>query len=560
MQLAHGAMLAGEDRPERLIEYQGDLLEREAADVAQVHDLAIVLIEPREGPFESGQILRIQRRTAGGRARRRESDQRLLLHRHRLPLAAAHLVAQPVHGDAEQPLFEPALFGIGADLVRDRAERRLRNLLRKIRVPALGMQKGEDAMGVGPDDLRPCGLVALRRPDEKCLDRRWLRFGGPARVVHGRECTGHRDHGRNHGGSAAVARRRAGPRTGLGSTIAGMFDAIARVAGALPAPVTFFLGVVVLLAGGGWLVDGADRLARRFGVSPLVIGLTVVAFGTSAPELAFNIVAAVAGSAELSFGNVIGSNIANIGLVLGLSALLCPIAISPQVRRIELPLLGLVTLLGVAVAAAPLSRLLPALGGGLDRPGWGRVEGVIFILVFAGFCLVWIRAARNSPTVGAHGHAPPTLPRAVLLIGAGLLLLMGGAKLTEVGAVGMADMLGMETGVIGLTIVAVSTSLPEIVTSAIAARRGQSDLAIGNVIGSNIFNLLLVLGVTTLIAPVPVPPGGVFDLAVMVGLTVSLLAITVFRLARIGRPAGVVLLLAYAVAMTWRILGSGEAP
>lgn len=560
MQLAHGAMLAGENRPERLIKYQRDLLERESTDVAQVHDFAIVLIEAREGPFESGQVLRIQRRTAGGGARRRESDQRLLLHRHRLPLAATHLVAKPVHGDAEQPLLEPALLRVGADLVRDRAERRLCDLLCEVRIPALGMQEGEDAMGVGPDDLRPCGLVALRRPDEKCLDRRRLRIGGPARVVHGRECTGRRDHARRHGRRVGVARRGAGPRAGLRSTIAGMFDAIARLAGTLPAPLTFLLGVVTLLAGGGWLVDGADRLARRFGVSPLVIGLTVVAFGTSAPELAFNIVAAVAGRAELSFGNVIGSNIANIGLVLGLSALLCPIVISTQVRRVELPLLGLVTLFGVVVAVAPLSRISPAIGGGLDGPGWGRVEGIAFILVFAGFCVYWIRAARNSPTAAVHGHARPTLLRAALLIVLGLLLLMGGAKLTEVGAVGMADMLGMETGVIGLTIVAVSTSLPEIVTSAIAARRGQSDLAIGNVIGSNVFNLLLVLGVTTLIAPVPVPQGGVFDLAVMVVLTLSLLAITVFRVGRMGRPAGAVLLLAYAVAMTWRIAGSGGTP
>jgi len=342
-----------------------------------------------------------------------------------------------------------------------------------------------------------------------------------------------------------------------------MIESIAGAADSIPSPVTFLAGVLLLLLGGSWLVEGSVRIARRLKISPLIIGLTIVAFGTSAPELAFNLIAALSGNASLSFGNVIGSNIANIGLVLGLTALIRAVPISKHVERVEFPLLMGVTLLAALLALLPLAHA-PLPGEESLRFGYGRVEAPILLICFAGFCTMWVRSARRgNPEASSAIELPDTSPRpglpvAVAMTIGGLLILLVGGKAAEVGAIGLATAAGLSPSFIGLSIVAVATSLPEIVTSIIAARRGQPELAIGNVIGSNLFNLLLVMGVTSLIVPVPVPPMGVFDLLAMLVLTALLLPMTRRGSARAGghnisRTSGVILITLYLAFMVTRL-------
>jgi len=347
-----------------------------------------------------------------------------------------------------------------------------------------------------------------------------------------------------------------------------MPDQVVKMVAAIPSPIIFALGVVLLLLGGHWLVEGAVRLARRMRIAPLIVGLTIVAFGTSAPELAFNVIAAISGNASLSFGNVVGSNIANIGLVLGLTALVCPIPLSRQVVRAELPLLMAVTLLATGLALLPLAHS-PLPGEESLRYGYGRVEGPILLLFFAGFCALWIRSAQAGrseiapvPVVPSDAAPQPSIRSATGLFMAGLAVLLLGGKATEIGAIGIAHAAGLSAGFIGLSIVAVATSLPEIVTSLIAARRGQADLAIGNIIGSNLFNILLVMGVTSVIVPVPVPEGGGADLFMMVALTALLLPMTLRAANRettqripaaIARPEAILLIFCYLAYMTLRL-------
>ena len=278
------------------------------------------------------------------------------------------------------------------------------------------------------------------------------------------------------------------------------------------------VGVVALLLGGHLLVDGGIALARRMGISTLLIGMTVIAFGTSAPELAVNMIAALDEHTALSFGNVIGSNIANIGLVLGLGAMVSSLPVSGRVLRIELYLL-----LGVSLIASLMAWY-----------GWLALVGGLFLLLGLGTVVgvTWFRLARQDrrdPFVAEALEAmdAPARPAAagVLLVLAGTLLLAAGGKLTEVGAVGVATLAGVGEVVIGVTIVAIATSLPEVVATIIAATKGHGDLAVGNVVGSNFFNLLVVLGVTAVIHPVDVPavPTLALYLGAMLVLTLALL-------------------------------------
>ena len=333
----------------------------------------------------------------------------------------------------------------------------------------------------------------------------------------------------------------------------------------LPPPLTLAAGVALLLAGGHALVGGAIAIARRFGVSTLLIGLTIVAFGTSAPELAFNIVAATGGNAELSFGNVVGSNIANLGLVLGIAALVSPLAVHGRVVKREMPLLLGACLLTLLLARIPGS----AEPGGPAVEGFTALDGAVLLSGF-GLCLwLWFRLgrkdradplAREAEQVAGDGRGSPWL--AGLLFLAGLLALLLGGKLTETGAVGIAAWLGFSKSLIGLTVVALATSLPEVVTSVLASRRGHTDLAVGNVVGSNLFNLLLVLGTTSAIAPVPLPAevsvlglaSGWWDLLAMTGLTLLLWPFAATHRHRILKWEGFLLLAAYAGWLAWSIL------
>jgi len=321
------------------------------------------------------------------------------------------------------------------------------------------------------------------------------------------------------------------------------------------------VGFVLLLLGGNWLVEGAIVIAKRMGWSPLLIGLTIVAFGTSAPELVFNIIAAGNNNTELSFGNIVGSNIANIGLVLGVSALVSPLIVSSRVIRNELPwLIGVSIVFTVLALAPPQVRVLDH-----PTPGWPRWTGILLLVMFAGFIMAWYRMARSErrdklaedlvATVEEEAAEVDSLPLALFLFLVGLAMLIGGGWMAEKGAVGVARWFGLSQAIIGLTVVALATSLPEIATSAIAAAKGHKDMALGNVVGSNLFNIMLVMGMTAAIRPVPMPlPWGWWDLGVMIAMTIVLLPIVALHQKRINRYEGAFLVLCYLGYITFGVV------
>ena len=306
--------------------------------------------------------------------------------------------------------------------------------------------------------------------------------------------------------------------------------------------VLFVVGLVALVAGAEALVRGASRLAIVLGVRPLVVGLTVVAFGTSAPELAVGIDSALTGQPDIALGNVIGSNIANILLVLGLAALVVPVVAATRVVRREIPMM----------VGASLLLWVIALTGRIER--W---EG---LLLFGGIVVYSALLARSSrraaPTVRAEfasefgpaaGRGSGEITRNIALGAAGLALLIVGARWIVDGAVAMATALGVPEIVVGLTIVAVGTSLPEIATSVAAGLRGHRDIAVGNVVGSCIFNILMVLGATAAVAPVPVrvsPDLLAVDLPLMVAAALACFPI-LYTGQRVDRREGALLLALY---------------
>ncbi len=314
------------------------------------------------------------------------------------------------------------------------------------------------------------------------------------------------------------------------------------------------VGVVVLLLGGHWLVNGAAAIARRLGWSTLVIGLTIVAFGTSAPELFFNVIAALNDHSELSFGNIVGSNIANIGLILCLTALFAPLVVHGRIVSKELPWLIVISFVCFALAWITLSG---------EGRSFARYEGVAMLGAFTFFMVAWYRMGKreaSDPLVkelgaSAEDESHASLGVAWVLFFVGLVLLLLGGKMTEIGAVSVAERLGLSDALIGLTIVAVATSLPELTTCVIAVRKGHDDLAVGNIVGSNVFNLLLVLGLTSTITPVTVPePRGLWDLLAMNVLTVLLFFMARTHRRKLVRLEGGSLLLLYAVYMTFSVL------
>jgi cation:H+ antiporter len=319
-------------------------------------------------------------------------------------------------------------------------------------------------------------------------------------------------------------------------------------------------GLVLLMVGGELLVRGAVQLAERLGVSPLVIGLTLVGFGTSTPELVASVQASLAGSPGIAVGNVVGSNIANLMLILGVSALLYPIAVGSRALKRD----------GVLVVAS--AALFVAVG--LTMP-LGRAVGVVFVAGLAGYILYAWRQERvgtaghtaafekaeafeaTHPGLHQSGAAAPGAGRLALLLSvamavAGLAVVVVGGGLLVEGAIGLARTLGISESVIGLTVVAVGTSMPELVTSVMAAIRRQSDVALGNILGSNIYNVFGIAGVTGLIAPTAMPAEMVrFDNLVMLGVSLLCLFFAWTGM-RIGRREGGVLLGGYGVYL-WAI-------
>lgn len=318
------------------------------------------------------------------------------------------------------------------------------------------------------------------------------------------------------------------------------------------------LGFAMLLGGAEALVRGSSALARLAGVSPLIIGLTVVAFGTSTPEMAVNITASFSGASELAFGNIVGSNIANVGLILGLTALLKPLDIESQIIYRELPMMLLASVCAVVLAADPLLRGTIAL--------FDRADGLILLLLFAVFFYYTIgdvlrkrksdalvrEASASLSGAGAHSYAAQWG-----LIAVGLVGLIVGGRITVDAASALALALGVPSVVVGLTVVALGTSLPELATSLVATWRGQTDIAVGNVVGSNIFNLLFIAGISATITPIAIPAAGLADLLIMTAFAVVLLPFALLNHRRIVRHEGLVLLLGYLGYVVWRALTSG---
>ena len=315
-------------------------------------------------------------------------------------------------------------------------------------------------------------------------------------------------------------------------------------------------GLALLIAGGEALVRGSVTAAEKLGVPTLLIGLTVVAFGTSTPELVVSLSAAWRGNPDLTFGNVVGSNIANITLLLGLTALVRPVLVERQIVRREVPLL---LLTAAAATALALDGLLGK-SGGVDA--FQRGDGLVLLLFFAVYLYGLVGDVIGGGTDAASLEEPAAegTPAdgsgwvALTLVAGGLVGLIVGGELTVRGATGLAWSAGLPEVVIALTVVAIGTSLPELVTCVAAARRGQSDLAIGNLVGSNLYNLTFVLGLTATASPVPVPDGGRLDLWVMLGFSALLLPLALSG-KRVSRPEGGVLLVLWGGYTLWRVTG-----
>jgi cation:H+ antiporter len=272
----------------------------------------------------------------------------------------------------------------------------------------------------------------------------------------------------------------------------------------------FLLGFVLLIKGADFLVDGASAIARRFNISDLVIGLTVVAFGTSTPELFVNIVASAKSNTEIAIGNVLGSNICNILLILGISAVIYPLSVSKGTVWKEIPF----SLLAVIVLGLMANdRVIDGGSSSLLT----RIDGLVLLAFFTIFIYYSFSIAKAIE--GLDEHVPvkkPSLAKSFLLVIAGLIGLTLGGKWIVDGAVTLAKSFGMSESLVGLTIVAVGTSLPELATSAMAAYKKNVDIAVGNVVGSNIFNIFLVLGVSATIKPLPFQAKSNFDIAVAI--------------------------------------------
>ncbi len=303
----------------------------------------------------------------------------------------------------------------------------------------------------------------------------------------------------------------------------------------------FAAGFVLLIKGASLLVDGASSIARWFKVSDLVIGLTVVAFGTSCPELFVNLVSSVKGSSELAFGNVLGSNIANILLILGVASVIRPLDVTSGTVWKEIPFgTAGVLLLGV------LANDLFFAGNGPKM--LSRADGLILLAGFVVFLAYSFSIAGRIEGLDEHvASKERSVSMSLLMVALGLTGLTLGGKWIVDGAVKMALQFGLSESLVGLTLVAVGTSLPELATSAVAARRGNVEIAVGNVVGSNIFNIYFVLGISAAIRPLPFLDSSNFDLlAVIVASSILFLTMFTGRRRSIDRWEGVVLLLLYA--------------
>jgi len=278
---------------------------------------------------------------------------------------------------------------------------------------------------------------------------------------------------------------------------------------------TLLFGFILLVKGADWLVDGASELARRIGVSDLAIGLTIVAFGTSMPEFMVNMFASVQGNSAIAIGNIVGSNIFNILLILGISSLITPIVVQRSTTLKEIPFSFLAVF---ALLAFANDRFLD----GNPVSVLSRAEGIGFLGFFAIFLIYTIGMPRNGEAAQTEPHTQRSILLSSIFIVLGFIALIIGGKLTVDAAVVIARLFNLSETLIGLTIVAAGTSLPELATSAVAAYKKNADIAVGNIVGSNIFNIFWILGVSAIIRPIPFPPQANFDLWFLVAATVLL--------------------------------------
>ena len=300
------------------------------------------------------------------------------------------------------------------------------------------------------------------------------------------------------------------------------------------------IGFALMIWGADKFVAGASALARKLGVSPLLIGLTIVAFGTSMPELAVSVTAALRGANEIAVGNVVGSNIFNLLMVAGLSAAVCPLVMDKTLLRRDWPL---------SILAAVL--LLGAIAPDLTIARW---EGVVLLIIFAFILTYQIRTALQNREQLAAAAAEAEAEEAEAPMSAAMIwvnILIGG-QLAVNGATGIARMFGLSETLIGLTIVAMGTSLPELVTSIVAARKGRNDIAMGNVIGSNLFNIFLILGVSSVITPIPVQATSIVDCLFLIAI--SAVFYLPARKGKLGRVPGIAMVAMYAVYTVYLIM------
>lgn len=301
------------------------------------------------------------------------------------------------------------------------------------------------------------------------------------------------------------------------------------------------VGFVMLTKGADWFVDGSSALAFRLGIPQLVIGLTIVAMGTSAPEAAVSITSALKGNEGITVGNVVGSNIMNILLILGIASVIVPLAVQKSTRRIEIPyMIAITVLFGVLGYTGEMVT---------------RVEGGILwiaFLIYLGY-LLWM--AKKGKEDNESDEKQKSLPVQLLMILTGLICIVLGSDFVVDGATEIAKVIGISERIIGLTIVAFGTSLPELVTSIAAARRGNADIAIGNIVGSNVFNILFVAGTSALISPVVFESKFVLDTAVATATAVLLLVCVCNKEGKLKRSGGIIMLAAYVAYFVKLLIG-----
>lgn len=301
------------------------------------------------------------------------------------------------------------------------------------------------------------------------------------------------------------------------------------------------VGFVMLTKGADWFVDGSSAFAFRLGIPQLVIGLTIVAMGTSAPEAAVSITSALKGNEGITVGNVVGSNIMNILLILGIASVIVPLAVQKSTRMIEIPyMIAITVLFGVLGYTGEMVT---------------RVEGGILwiaFLIYLGY-LLWM--AKKGKEDNEPDEKQKSLPVQLLMILVGLICIVLGSDFVVDGATEIAKVIGISDRIIGLTIVAFGTSLPELVTSIAAARRGNADIAIGNIVGSNVFNILFVAGTSALISPIVFESKFVLDTAVATATAVLLLVCVCNKESKLKRSGGIIMLAAYAAYFVKLLIG-----